>query len=62
MVYSLEAIIVKYNDGYINDVNVDNGRHPKGVGYGDEFFKRVFKENPLFRSKNEEEKDKKKGK
>lgn len=39
-------LVVKYNDGYINDVNVHNGRHPKGVGYGNDFFKRVVKEKP----------------
>lgn len=39
-------LVVKYNDGYINNVNDANGRHPKGVGYGNEFFKRVVKERP----------------
>ena len=39
-------LVVKYNDGYINDVNVDNGRHPKGVGYGDDFLKKVIQERP----------------
>jgi hypothetical protein len=39
-------LVVKYNDGYINDVNFQNGRHPKGVGYGNDFFKRVVKERP----------------
>ncbi len=38
-------LVIKYNDGYINDVNVENGRHPKGVGYG-EFYKKVIKERP----------------
>jgi len=40
-----EYIITKYNDGYIND-GKENGRHPKGVGYGKEWIKRVLKENP----------------
>jgi dipeptidase len=39
-------LVVKYNDGYINDTKVEFGRHPKGVGYGDEFLKRVVKERP----------------
>ncbi|HPI19440.1 MAG TPA: hypothetical protein PKY56_03645, partial [Candidatus Kapabacteria bacterium] len=39
-------LVVRYNDGYINDVNVERGRHPKGVGYGSDFFKRVVKERP----------------
>ncbi len=38
-------LVVKYNDGYINDVNIENGRHPKGVGYG-EFYKKVIEERP----------------
>ncbi|MBS4001033.1 MAG: C69 family dipeptidase [Desulfobulbaceae bacterium] len=41
-----EYLVVKYNDGYINDVTKEGGRHPKGVGYGDEFFRRVVKERP----------------
>lgn len=44
-----KELMVKYNDGYINDVHApgnENGRHPKGVGYGDEFLKRVLKERP----------------
>ncbi|MCO5250826.1 MAG: C69 family dipeptidase [Candidatus Kapabacteria bacterium] len=41
-----EYLVVKYNDGYINDVNVEGGRHPKGVGYGDEFFRRAVQERP----------------
>ncbi len=39
-------LVMKYNDGYINDVNVSNGRHPQGVGYGDEFLKAVIKDKP----------------
>lgn len=39
-------LVAKYNDGYVNDVKKDHGRHPKGVGYGDEFFKQVIKERP----------------
>ncbi|HRT67772.1 MAG TPA: hypothetical protein P5216_03430, partial [Bacteroidota bacterium] len=41
-----KTLVVKYNDGYINDVNVGNGRNPKGVGYGDEFFKKAIEERP----------------
>ncbi|MFA5782345.1 MAG: dipeptidase, partial [Bacteroidales bacterium] len=41
----LEYIITKYNDGYIND-GKSGGRHPKGVGYGSEWIKRVLKEYP----------------
>jgi dipeptidase len=39
-------LVVKYNDGYINDTKVENGRHPKGVGYGDDLLKRAIKERP----------------
>jgi hypothetical protein len=39
-------MVVKYNDGYINDINVNNGRSPKGVGYGDEFFRKLVNEKP----------------
>lgn len=39
-------LVVKYNDGYINDVNVNNGRSPKGPGYGDEFFRKCIEERP----------------
>jgi dipeptidase len=39
-------LVVKYNDGYINDVTKNNGRSPKGVGYGDKFFKDVLNERP----------------
>ncbi|MFA5511382.1 MAG: C69 family dipeptidase [Candidatus Kapaibacterium sp.] len=41
-----EDLVVKYNDGYINDVNKAGGRHPKGVGYGNEYLKHVIKERP----------------
>lgn len=41
-----EGMVMKYNDGYINNVNEAGGRHPKGVGYGKEFFKRLVKERP----------------
>jgi len=41
-----ENLVVKYNDGYINDVNIEHGRKPKGVGYGNEFFQKVIKERP----------------
>lgn len=39
-------ITVKYNDGYMNDVNVSNGRSPKGVGYDKEFLEQVVKSKP----------------
>lgn len=55
-----EQLVVKYNDGYINDVNVDHGRHPKGVGYGDEFFKQVIKDKPGYYDVKWRKKDKKK--
>jgi len=42
-----EYIFTKYNDGYIND-GKDGGRHPKGVGYGSEWIKRVLKESPEY--------------
>lgn len=41
-----KALTAKYNDGYINNVNKDNGRHPKGLGYGDDMNKRSVQENP----------------
>ncbi len=41
-----EHLVVKYNDGYINDVRKAGGRKPKGVSYGDEFLKRVLKDRP----------------
>lgn len=41
-------LVTKYNDGYINDVNVDFGRHPKGVGYGNEFLKNSVKDRPEY--------------
>jgi dipeptidase len=53
-------LVIKYNDGYINDVNIENGRHPKGVGYGDEFLKKVLEEQPgLYDVKWREKKNKK---
>ena len=39
-------LVMKYNDGYINNVNESNGRTPKGVSYGDKFLKEVVKERP----------------
>ena len=39
-------ITVKYNDGYMNDVDKNNGRSPKGVGYEKEFYEAVIKERP----------------
>jgi dipeptidase len=41
-----EKLVMKYNDGYVNDVEKDAGRAPGGVGYGNDFFKRVVKERP----------------
>lgn len=41
-----EYLVTRYNDGYVNDVKKDFGRNPKGVGYGDEFYKQVIKEKP----------------
>ena len=41
-----KELVVKYNDGYINDVTKAGGRHPKAVSYGDEFLKKVLKERP----------------
>ncbi len=43
-----EQLVVKFNDGYINDVNVDNGRHPKSSYYGQEFYKAVVNERPEY--------------
>jgi dipeptidase len=39
-------LVMKYNDGYINDVTKDGGRRPKGVGYGDEYYRRVLEDRP----------------
>jgi dipeptidase len=39
-------LVVKYNDGYINDVTKENGRHPASSGYGDYYLKEVIKERP----------------
>lgn len=41
-------LVAKYNDGYINDPKIDHGRHPKGVGYGNDFFRAVVKERPNY--------------
>jgi len=41
-----EKLVMKYNDGYMNDVEKNHGRSPKGVGYGNDFFKQVIKERP----------------
>lgn len=41
-----ETLVMKFNDGYINDVNVDHGRHPKSSYYGQEFLKQVVTERP----------------
>lgn len=40
-------IVTKYNDGYINDGS-EQGRHPKGVGYGSEWLQRVLKDSPEY--------------
>jgi len=39
-------ITVKFNDGYINDVNVAGGRKPKSAGYDNEFLKQIIEERP----------------
>ncbi|MFN3329262.1 MAG: C69 family dipeptidase, partial [Fervidobacterium pennivorans] len=41
-----EYLVMKYNDGYVNEVNKDRGRNPKGVGYEDTFLKQVLKDRP----------------
>lgn len=41
-------LVVKYNDGFVNDVNKNNGRSPKGTGYSNEFNKRVIEEKPEY--------------
>jgi dipeptidase len=41
-----EELVMKFNDGYINDVKVEHGRHPKSSGYGDYYFKKVVEEKP----------------
>jgi dipeptidase len=41
-----EKLVVKYNDRYMNDVSKNAGRSPKGVGYGNDFYRRVIKERP----------------
>ncbi len=40
------SLVVKYNDGYINDVKKNHGRSPSGKGYGNYYFKKVVEENP----------------
>jgi dipeptidase len=40
------SLVVKYNDGYINDVKKSRGRAPKSSGYGNEFLKKVVEQNP----------------
>ncbi len=39
-------LVVKYNDGYINDVKKNYGRNPKSSYYSDEFYKRAITERP----------------
>ena len=41
-----KKLVVKYNDGYMNDVKVNHGRSPKGVGYGDEYYKKAIEDKP----------------
>ncbi len=41
-----EFLVMKFNDGYINDVSNEHGRHPKSSYYGQEFMKQVVKERP----------------
>lgn len=41
-----KSLVVKYNDGYINDVTLEHGRHPKGVGYGNPYIKRILEDKP----------------
>lgn len=46
-----KKLVVKYNDGYINDIEApgnQNGRHPKSSYYGTEYQKQVIKERPGF--------------
>jgi len=38
-------IFAKYNDRYINDMS-NEGRTPKGPGYGNDFFKRAIEDKP----------------
>ncbi len=53
-------IFAKYNDRYINDMS-NNGRTPKGVGYGNDFFKRAVQDKPgYYNVKWQEPKKKKK--
>ncbi len=39
-------LVVKYNDGYVNDATVAGGLKPKGVGYDNEFLKELIKQRP----------------
>jgi len=41
-----ETLVVKYNDGYINDVSKELGRHPKGVGYSKDYLNNAINEKP----------------
>ncbi|MBM2816396.1 MAG: peptidase dipeptidase [Ignavibacteria bacterium] len=41
-----KQLVVKYNDGYINNVNKNRGRSPEGKGYGDKFLRMLTKERP----------------
>ncbi len=41
-------LVMKYNDGYVNEYQKGNGRNAKGVFYGDEFYRKVVKDRPDF--------------
>ena len=43
-----QYLVVKYNDGYVNDVEKNNGRSPKGVGYSEDFLRNVLQERPNY--------------
>ena len=46
-----KKLVVKYNDGYINDTDAENnknGRHPKSSYYGEYYKKKVIEERPDF--------------
>ena len=43
-----EFLVMKFNDGYINDVTKDHGRHPKSSFYGQDFLKQVVSERPEY--------------
>lgn len=43
-----QSLVVKYNDGYVNDVKKSRGRAPASKGYGDYYLKKVVEEKPDF--------------